>query len=185
VISAREKKICNSSRADAHEVAELYYPVVLAFLRRRTPSVAEAEDLTQDAFVAMLEHLASGKTIDNPRAYLIGIAYRLWSGWRRTQLAGGKCLARYEQAPQITPSPDQAASSGELMERVTRALRELPENQKTALLLTVHPALTYIEAAEVMGVSRAMVSVWRARALAHLQRELVGVPAAVAAESRR
>jgi RNA polymerase sigma-70 factor, ECF subfamily len=58
------------------EVAE-YRPLAFAIAYRMLGSVAEAEDIVQDAFLRMHQARQAGVVVDNPKAYLAALATRI------------------------------------------------------------------------------------------------------------
>jgi RNA polymerase sigma-70 factor (ECF subfamily) len=60
-------------------------------------------------------------------------------------------LRQYEDV-KVTAAPD-ALVNGELVAKVEEAISELPENQRTALLLCREEELSYEEIAKVLGCS--------------------------------
>ena len=52
------------------------------------------------------------------------------------------------------------------------AMKEIPENYSTALLLRVQRELSYMEIADIMKVSESSVKTWIHRARTHLRKTL-------------
>lgn len=124
---------------------DAYAGRVLAFARRLCGgSVAEAEDLTQDTFVAAWV----GRETFGGRAqrltWLLGIAVRRWRDGRRTPHA------------EMVSSPAEASDDGfaeKSLERLAleSALAQLDESLRAAWLLVASQGLTHKEAAEVLS----------------------------------
>ncbi len=74
--------------------------------------------------------------------------------------------------PQSQPAPDEQAERKETLERLTEAIRELPERDRIVLLLYYERDLTMKEAAEVLGVSESRISQLHASALFKLAMKL-------------
>jgi RNA polymerase sigma factor (sigma-70 family) len=107
----------------------------------------EAEELMQDAFVHVLERWDS---IDNPAGYLYRTALNSTrSRFRRLKLAAKRTL---------TPGqPEDPFAAADLRDQMVRALRELPERQRAALVLMDLLDYRSGDAAEVLGVTAATV----------------------------
>ena len=60
----------------------------------------------------------------------------------------------------------------ELEEALEQCLQEIPENQRTALLLRVQRELAYEEIADIMKASQGAVKTWIHRARNHLRDNL-------------
>lgn len=107
----------------------------------------EAEELMQDAFVKVLERW---DRIDNPAGYLYRTALNATrSRFRRLQVAAKRSLSSSE--------PEDPFAAADLRDEVVRSLRELPERQRTALVLHDLLDLGSDEAAKVLKVTPATV----------------------------
>jgi RNA polymerase sigma-70 factor, ECF subfamily len=120
---------------------------VLGMLLRLTcGNRAEAEDLTQETFLAALRGWKSFRGEGTARAWLVGIAVRRW---RDSARKPHPTLAHDDEHlyPKIA-SPEHATLARLNLES---ALRQLPESQRVALLLVLGQGLTYREAADALG----------------------------------
>jgi RNA polymerase sigma factor (sigma-70 family) len=168
--------MCTSSRALVAQMHGLYRNAVYQRLLRLTRLHEDAAELTQDTFVALLEAIRSGQTINDPHAWLMKTAYKLWCNWcsRRT-----KATTRLEGRDR-QPGAGQSALEGmiavEAAERLRAAVQRLPANHQAVLVFTVLEDMSYAQAAESLGASSKMVNVWRTRALARLREGLLAAP---------
>ena len=107
----------------------------------------EAEELMQDAFLHVLERW---DRIDNPNGYLYRTALNATrSRFRRLTLAAKRTL---------TPGqPEDPFAAADLRDEMVRALRELPERQRAALVLLDLLDYRSEDAARVLGVTAATV----------------------------
>jgi RNA polymerase sigma factor (sigma-70 family) len=107
----------------------------------------EAEELMQDAFVRVLERW---DRIDNPTGYLYRSAFNATSSrFRRLKLAGKRTLTPGE--------PENPFAAADLRDEIVRALRELPERQRAAVVLLDLLDLRSEEAAKLLRVAPATV----------------------------
>lgn len=107
----------------------------------------EAEELMQDAFLRVLERW---DRIANPTGYLYRCAINSTrKRFKRLQLAAKRTLS-----PGLAEDPFAAA---DLRDEVVRALRELPERQRVALVLTDLLDYRSEEAAQLLGIAAATV----------------------------
>jgi RNA polymerase sigma factor (sigma-70 family) len=107
----------------------------------------EAEELMQDAFVRVLERWGR---IDNPTGYLYRSAFNATSSrLRRLKLAAKRTLTPGE--------PENPFAAADLGDEIVRALRELPERQRAAVVLLDLLDLRSEEAAKVLRVAPATV----------------------------
>jgi RNA polymerase sigma factor (sigma-70 family) len=146
----------------AFEVAfERHGAGILAFSRHMLGSREEAEDVVQHTFAAAYRDLQ--------RSVERRIALKAWL----YTIARNRCVsvlrARREQAAELHDLPteglsEQVEQRAELRELLTD-VRDLPEEQRAALLLAEAAGLSHAEVAEVLGCEAASVKglVFRAR----------------------
>jgi len=107
----------------------------------------EAEELMQDAFVKVLERW---DRIDNPSGYLYRSALNSTrSRFRRLQRAAKRSLSSGEL--------EDPFAAADLRDQVVRSLRNLPERQRTALVLVDLIDLRSEDAAKLLRVTPATV----------------------------
>jgi RNA polymerase sigma factor (sigma-70 family) len=132
-----------------------YQPRLLAFCRGMLGSTDDAEDVLQDVFVAAHSAMLADLRPINVRPWLYRIARNRCLNHLRRPVAEGTDL--------IDAHPD---SNGSTVERVQRReelraifsdVAELPETQRTALVLREIDDLSYEEIAEAMGTTLAAV----------------------------
>ena len=137
-------------RGEADEFASLYRrhgrDVLGMLLHLTHGDRAEAEDLTQETFLAAFRGRRGFVGRASVRAWLIGIAVRRWRDARRRPRFAPTLLSD-DDGPAL-PSPESGVVAGDCL---GRALARLPENQQTALLLVLGQGLTYREAADALG----------------------------------
>jgi len=139
---------------------------LIAFFSRRVPSLAEAEDLSQDVFIRIAR--ASRDDAPMPDAYIFRIATNLLRDKGRRD----KVRASYREASSIEDflgidplDPHRVAEGREDLKRVARIIAELPE--KTRRIFTLY-RIEHIDKrtiAESFGLSVRMVEIHVQRAL--------------------
>jgi RNA polymerase sigma factor (sigma-70 family) len=159
----------------AFEVAfERHGPPILAFCRHMLGSPEEAEDVVQHTFAAACRDLQRGGERE--------IALRPWL----FAIARNRCLSAL-RARREQPLDDREIATAGLAEQVEqraelrqllRDVRELPDDQRAALLLAEVGGLAQSEIASVLGceVSRVKALVYRARSGLVARREAREVP---------
>jgi len=107
----------------------------------------EAEELTQDAFLRVLERW---DRIENPEGYLYRCALNATrSRFRRLAYAARRTL---------TPGdPEDPFAAADLRDEMVRALRALPERQRAALVLLDLLDYRSEDAARILGITAASV----------------------------
>lgn len=129
------------------EIQELYaasYRRLLGQLIGVTGSVAEAEDVVQEAFVRGLDHPRQLLGADNPEAWLRTVAVNLArSRWRRAQRLVGL-------APRLVEEPRDGDTDGNV--DLFQALRKLPAGQREVIALHHLADLTVEQVADTLGL---------------------------------
>lgn len=127
-------------------LVERHQPLVFQFARNMLRTIEDAEDLTQDVFVAAFQNL---RRFDSTRAK--------FSTWLLT-ITRNRCLnqlARYRTSPvEIVSvdrglSPDAAAVANEVWQHLSEALETLPIEQQTAFVLAEIQELPHAEIAMI------------------------------------
>jgi RNA polymerase sigma-70 factor (sigma-E family) len=133
---------------------------------------AAAEDVVQDAFFGLYRRW---DRLTDPRGALPYVRSSVLNGCRTVlrRRALGHRLTAY-QPP--TGSAEAAALSREEREEVMRAVRQLPDRQREALVLRFYLDLPDLEIARVMGIRPGTVRSAMHRALKALGHLLEGTP---------
>lgn len=150
------------------EIKELYvasYRRLLGQLIGVTGSVAEAEDVVQEAFVRGLDHPARLLGADNPEAWLRTVAVNLArSRWRRAQ--------RFVRlAPRLVEEPRDGDTDSHMV--LLEALRKLPAGQREVIALHHLAELTVEQVADTLGLPTGTVKARLSRGRAALSTLLV------------
>jgi RNA polymerase sigma-70 factor (ECF subfamily) len=141
-------------------------PALRRYARALTRDAETADDIVQDTLVRALrsEHLFHGGDV---RAWLYTILTNLNRNRLRT-LSRRPTLVLIKDGDATTSGPDSGGRD------IARALDELAEDQRSALLLVVLEGLTYREVAEVQGVPIGTVMSRLARARMQIKAYLDG-----------
>jgi len=120
---------------------------------------AAAEDITSETFVRAWN--ASGPIrAATAKAYLFTIARNCYlEGLRRAGAQAGRHAELDENVPDPSARPDAAAAGRSELNRVMAALGELPEIDRTVLLLRAQEEWSYEEIAQATGLTLAAVKV--------------------------
>src|SRR6185295_19082380 len=122
-----------------------YQKMIFALAYRMTGSSAEAEDLTQETFIAAFQQLDSFRGESKFSSWLYRIATHRCLNWRQRDARRERAYANWGR--------DQAISSaGKAVDdpvsaRVQAALLKLDEKQRAAIVLTTYEGLNHAEAA--------------------------------------
>jgi RNA polymerase sigma factor (sigma-70 family) len=153
---------------------EQWHPLLLQILARRLPVPADVSDLAQEVYLRLLR-VDKLDLVQDPRAYLCRIAVNIASEWR---LRSARLpTTRSEELPEAAlPADDDLEKwldQQQNRQAVQAALKALPVNHRTALVLHVSKDLSYPQIAEHMGVTGRQVKRYLARAYDRLRREMI------------
>ena len=139
----------------------LHQRMIHSLTYRMTGSLAEAEDLAQEAFIRAWRHLDSFQGEAKFSTWLCRIAMNACLNWRQRESRRTEVHETWANDA-FAPGLDESAraASGKLNERVQTALNRLPAKQRAAIVLTVYEEMNHAEAARALGCTEATIS-WR------------------------
>ncbi len=166
-----------AKRGDGDALAGLYDAYVQRIYRYvalRLRDASEAEDLTEQVFMKMLESIASFQPSRAPfSAWLFRIAHNLVVDHQRKQ----RSRARYIQmeAPLLrSEDPSELAVVEVQMAAVREAVKKLPASQQQVIALRFGGQQSIAEVAQVMSRSQAAVKSLQYKAIQTLRAMLDG-----------
>lgn len=149
------------------ELCRRYVGRLIAFGRRRLPSEDDARDLAQDALLLTLEKLRRGEVRDAERigSFLFGVARNLVvTRHRERSRTQTFDPTDRELVAESFELPDPLAR-----ERVGACLEDLPDRQRTVVLLSFYAERSSREIASTLDISHGNVRVLRHRGVAGLR----------------
>jgi RNA polymerase sigma factor (sigma-70 family) len=167
----------SSPEAYAERLYEDHHRAIFAFCLNRLRRREDADDAVQLTFIYALLSLRRGVVPELELPWLFTIARNVCSTRRRN----GKRRGEFE-SPQdfdaiqerlAVPEPRDVAGA----EDFTAALRDIPENQRKAILLREWKGLSYDEIGTELGLSRGATEALLFRARQNVARRLEGVKA--------
>jgi RNA polymerase sigma-70 factor (sigma-E family) len=154
------------------QVTALYQAHSLGLVRLAVLMVGDqptAEDVVQDAFLALYRRWPTLKDPDRALAYAHA---SVLNGCRMVHRANSRHDGITLATPDDTESAEETALLGEATREVLTALRRLPARQREAVVLRYYLDMTEDQAAQAMRVSRGTVKSATSRGLAALGRLL-------------
>jgi RNA polymerase sigma-70 factor (ECF subfamily) len=136
---------------------------------------SDAEDLAQETFVRAFVHFERFDPERPLLPWLIAIARRLCLDVLRRR----KVSAAVDTLPlggPPTPSPEGEAAAREQLSRLDRALADLDEGPREAIVLFHIEEMSYRDIAAALEVPMGTVMTWLHRGRARLKRALEGAP---------
>ena len=156
---------------------EAFYEIVLRYqdlawktAYRFLGDSMEAEDVAQESFLRILQAVPRYRPTATFRTYFYRTLTHLCIDRTRK-----KQLTNIDEIPEVvdpSPGPAENLIDKELRTQVRTTLDTLPPNQKTAMILRHYEGLSYVEIAQVMGVTLKAVERLISRAGASLQARL-------------
>lgn len=153
-------------RGAFEELVRRYRQPVMNFVGRTLPDAAEAEDIAQGVFVQVFKAAARYRPEAKFSTWLFTIARNLCLNElrRRGRHPAESLTALTDESGTGRPLADSRAAPpttdllrAELERKVEEAIADLPENQRTALLLCREGEVAYEDIAAVLGVSLSAV----------------------------
>ena len=144
---------------------------IFRLIRGYVGNVEDALDLVQECFTSAYVHLERYDQSRPMRAWLSRIAINKCRDWarrravRRLLLRAGSLTRDTAEIADLTPGAADTIADREELERLSKAIAELPANLKEPLILRTIEGLTQAETAEVLGISEKAVEtrLYRAR----------------------
>ncbi|MBX6748760.1 MAG: SigE family RNA polymerase sigma factor [Micromonosporaceae bacterium] len=155
------------AQAEARAFDALYqahYRDLVALLHALTGDLGDAQDLAQDVFCRAWQRWRAIAGYDDPVAWLRRVAVNLATSRFRRRRTADRHLAR--QQVEVVPAlqPDHVA--------LVAALRTLPTNQRTAMVLHYLVDLPVADVAQELGVPVGTVKAWLSRGRTALATQL-------------
>jgi len=137
------------------ELARRYYQPLVRYLQRLTGSDHLAEELHQQSWLSVLEHMHrfdASASAGGFKAWLFRIATnKAHDHWR----SAGRERSAKEGLRLVTdealPAADHRMEGTEQEEKLRRAIEQLPEAQRQVLMLRYYSNLKFVEIAQVVG----------------------------------
>src|SRR3954466_7927670 len=133
-------------------LVDRYNSRLLAFCRHMLGSTEDAEDVLQEVFTAAFNAICADERPINARPWLYRIARnRCLNHLRRPQHAGQDSMDVFERDGGATTA--DTVHTREEFRQIVADVQDLPESQRTALLLREIAALSYEQIAEAMDTT--------------------------------
>jgi RNA polymerase sigma-70 factor, ECF subfamily len=135
--------------------------------------VHDAEEVAQETFLSLFQHLRAGKSRSNLRGWLFRVAHNQALKHRhanqisRDMHTSDRTVVEQQLDP--SPDPESQLSFTQRQRRLRAAVKALPETDQFCLRLRAE-GLRYREIARVVGISLGSVSISLSQSLARLVR---------------
>ncbi len=165
------RAVADGDRQAFSSLVERWQTRLINFFYRSVGNRADAEDLAQDTLVDLYRNAARYQPRGSFNAYIFTLARRrMIDVYRKKARRPLDLLDPMDYTMQQQAEENDA--SREIEEAFHKALAELPDNQREAILLLQQQGLAYEEIATSMNASLSAVKTWIHRARQHLRNEL-------------
>lgn len=169
--SACLRALAGGDRTAFAQLVERWQTRLINFFYRSTGNRADAEDLAQETFIELHRAAPRYKAQGTFSAFIFTLARRrLIDSYRKKSRRPLDFVDPGEYFMQS--QPQEADQTREIEEAFHRALSDLPDNQRDAILMLQQQGLSYDEIAQALDASVSAVKTWIHRARTHLRFEL-------------
>jgi RNA polymerase sigma-70 factor (ECF subfamily) len=154
-----------------HEVVALFDEFRLPLLRYLSSfglALPDSEEVLQEVFLSLFQHLQHGKSRENLRGWLFRVAHNLAL---KRRYRTGRDLEQGTAVPAIdpAPNPEDQMLTNQIRQRALQVAKALPEQDRRCLFLRAE-GLRYREIAGILDMSLGAVSLSLTRSLARIAR---------------
>lgn len=152
---------------------------LLRYLLSTGVPVQDGEEIVQEVFLALFQHLQRGKSRRNLRAWAFQVAHNLSVNYYharrsdRQNLVESSATLAADSFVDRGPNPEAQLASSQHQARLQSVLRALPEQDRQCLSLRAE-GLTYREIGKVLDMSLGAVALSLGRSLARFARAANG-----------
>lgn len=148
-------------------LVEAHYAVLYRYAFRLSGSAADAEDLTQQAFLTAQQKLDQLRTAENAKAWLFAIIRNAYLKSRRGPNGSAVPLESVAEPSLPCDGPPELTS-----EELTQILAEIPDEFRVPLILFYFEDLSYREIAAALELPIGTVMSRLSRGKAHLRQRI-------------
>jgi RNA polymerase sigma-70 factor (ECF subfamily) len=139
-------------------------------------SVQDSEEIVQEVFLSLFQHLQRGKSRENLPGWVFRVTHNLalkrrasirGAGSSAGQLAGSGHDEDTDRFADPAPNPEDQSASNQVQRRLLAVFRALPEQDRQCLTLRAE-GLRYREIGQALGISLGAVAQSLSRSLARL-----------------
>lgn len=149
------------------ELYESTFDQILAYCRRRSWRVEDAEDAVGETYLTAWRKIDETLGAESPRAWLYGIAFRVTANQRRGRDRYRRLVDRLAQLPHrtVVDSAEDAFMTTAPADAVYAALATLPPMEQELIRLSALEGFSHIEIGTIVGLSASGVRtrLYRAR----------------------
>lgn len=134
--------------------------------------IEDGEEILQEVFLALFQHLSRGKRGDNLRGWLFRVAHNLALKRRSRTRRDQESSLEPSDGALVTdpcPNPEDEMATSQTRQRLLSVVRALPAQDRHCIFLRAE-GLRYREIAEILDISLGAVSLSLTRSLGRIAR---------------
>lgn len=173
------RRVAEGDESAFRELVERHQNAVIGTVAKMINDATEAEDIAQRTFLRVWKHAKRWRPDAKFTTYLFTITRNLVYNESRRRSRKKEVSAEerhddsgFEPAGDARSEPDSEALKSEMHDEIDRAIRELPEAQRTAVILYSYESMPYEEIAKVLDSSVSSVKSLLFRARGTLREKL-------------
>ncbi|MEM1084551.1 MAG: sigma-70 family RNA polymerase sigma factor [Verrucomicrobiota bacterium] len=173
------RRVAEGDEKAFRELVERHQHAVVGTVAKMINDATEAEDIAQKAFLRVWKHAKRWRPDAKFTTYLFTITRNLVYNESRRRSRKKEVSAEerqddsgYEPAGDPRSEPDAEALKSEMHDEIDQAIQELPEAQRTAVILYSYESMPYEEIAKVLDASVSSVKSLLFRARSTLREKL-------------
>jgi RNA polymerase sigma-70 factor, ECF subfamily len=144
----------SGDRAAFAQLVSVYWDRLYHWLFHLTHDRHRAEDLTQETFLKALSGVKSFRSGSNFRAWLFRIGHNNFVNLKRSEKRSDRTATEeLDGFPDSIIGPAETVMDREGVELVAKAVRELPTDFRTALLLRAEQGMSFREVAAILKIT--------------------------------
>ena len=142
------------SREAFRLIYEKYADSLLTLAANLLNDKADAEDVLQDVFISFVQSVEKFRLRGSLRGYLTTcVVNRSRDYIRKSRRRQNLPVNREEQAATVVKSPVQLVVRSEQLEELSRAITELPYEQREVIVLRLHSEIRFKAIAKLQNIS--------------------------------
>ena len=145
-------RVGRGDRNAAQTLIDRHLPKLMTLARRMLSDPVEAEDVVQEAFLRLWKHAGAWRP---GQAKFETWLYRVTLNQCYDRLRR-KPTASLDDAAHVTdpaPDPETSLDKQDISSAITKAIGQLPQRQRAAIVLCHYQDCGNVEAAEILGIS--------------------------------
>ncbi|MBR3671007.1 MAG: RNA polymerase sigma factor [Spirochaetia bacterium] len=142
------------------------FPIVIKVSYRITKSLDAAQDVCQEAFIKLYNRVETFPEVEDAKFWLIRVVKNLSFNYLEHEKVKNRAFDKIKHLPSFSDDTgEKQLLKKDAVEKVNKALDQLPENLKAPLILREFGGLNYKEIGAALGISESNVKIriFRAR----------------------